>query len=290
MFSALSPTYKGILLALTGYTAFSVADICAKWLTQSYSIYQVIVIDSAFACALLLALSPWLGGIKSMAARKNLKLHASRVVLNFIINILVVYCFTQLPLADMYALIFTAPFMAAILALFLFGETVTRSRWLAIAAGFAGTVVALKPGNGAIDPALLLALLSAVVISLMFILTRFMHEPSIFAISIYPIGGAMILTVPLMMADYRPVELAHLPVFILQGASVALAISCVSLAFRAAAAAVVSPFMYLQMIWAIIFGYLLFGDVPDGMTLGGAAIIIASGFYLIETERRNFSQ
>ena len=79
---------------------------------------------------------------------------------------------------------------------------------------------------------------------------------------------------------------AHLPFFALSGVTVFIGLTCTAMAFRMAKAALISPFLYSQMIWAVFFGYVLFADTPDPWTLTGATIIIGSGIYLIETERR----
>ena len=285
MFNQLSPTYKGILFALLGYTCFAGSDFCAKWLTQLYSIYQVITIDSAVACGLLLAFSPWLGGVRDIFRRENLKINGARIALNFLVNILMVYCLTQLPVASVYTFIFTVPFIAALLAMVFYGEAVHRRHWIAIAVGFIGVVIALKPG-AAVAPPLFVALLCAVFIAGMFLLTKSLKAPSVFCLGFMPVAGALVLTFPLMLMTWQPLALHDLPLLTLQGAAVAGGLVFVSLAYRMAAPAVVSPFMYTEMIWAIVFGFLIFGDVPDLWMLAGAAVIIASGIYLIETERR----
>ncbi len=286
MFTRFSPAVQGIILGIIGFTCFSAADIGAKWLSQSYSIYQVIVIECSFACAFMLCISPWIGGVRSLMERKNLKFHAARGILNVFINIIIVYCYTQLPLADIYTLLFTVPMISAVMAIPLFKEHVTRARWVAIILGFIGVIITLRPGTEALNPALLLAFGCAFIISLMFIFARYLKDPSILSLGFYPIFTSLVFTLPLMLGDFKPIEPMHFLIFFLQGCAIAGAMTCVSLAYRKAAAALVSPFMYFEMIWALLFGYLLFGDVPDFIMLLGAAIIIASGIYLIESERR----
>lgn len=286
MFKSLSNTQKAILLALAGYTAFAVSDICAKWLAQSYSVTQVVTTDSAIAAALMLLAAPLLGGMADLRKKENLPLHGLRAVLNAGINILMVTSLTLMPIAAVYTMVFTKPFIAALLAIPLYGQKVTKSRWLAIAAGFCGVLISLKPGTAGLDYKLLLPLAGAFVVALMFVTSRSLKEPSNFTLGFIPLAGSAILTLPLMIMSYTPFALADLPIFMLGGLALGFAITCISLAFRLGAAATVSPFMYSQMISGIVFGYLIFGDAPDGWMLAGAAVIIASGIFLMEAERR----
>ncbi len=286
MFSALSPTYKGILLALTGYTAFAVADICAKWLAGHYSIYEIICVENALAVVLLLAVSPLLGGTKDIFRKENLKMNLFRAVLNFALASLLTYCYKIFPLADVYTMIFTKPFLVTLLALWFFHERASKAQWLAIIAGFAGVVIAMRPGTAGFDPLLLLPFGSAVLIALLFFSTRFLDRPNAFTAGFFPTLGASVLSIPLTVLTFKMPELVHWPVFILIGVAAAVGMTTVSLAFRTAAASAVAPFLYVEMIWALLFGWLLFGDKPDAWMLVGAAIIILSGIYLLENERR----
>lgn len=286
MFSGLSPTYKGILLALGGYTAFAVADICAKWLSAHYSIYQVICFENGLACALLLLFAPFLGGMKDLVDRKNLKIHVFRAFINFVIAVLLTYCYQRFALADVYTLIFSKPFFMALLALWLFREPVTQCRWIAIAAGFAGVLMAMRPGAADFDPVLIVALGGTILVAVLYISGRYLGNASPFSVGFPPLLGAALLSAPFALADFKIPEMTHLPVFILMGATIGLGLVAVSQAYRIAAAAAVAPLLYIEMIWALLFGWLIFGDMPDGWMLAGAAIIILSGIYLLQAERK----
>jgi drug/metabolite transporter (DMT)-like permease len=285
MISHLSNTQKGILLALAGYTSFAMSDACAKWLTLHYSVYQVIAMDTGVATLILLALAPWLGGWKSLCTKKDAKIHALRTGLNLAVNIMIVYCFTFMPLTTVYTMVFTKPFFAALLAIVLYKERANLSRCAAIVIGFTGVLVALRPDTG-VDLQMLLPLGLAFIIALMFVVSRSLEGSSIFSLGFLPTVGSAVVTLALALPAWKTPELFHLIPVVLSGTFITIGIVCVSMAFRMAAAAAVSPMLYTEMIWAIIFGYLIFGDVPDGWMMAGAAIIIASGIYLVETERR----
>lgn len=285
MFNHLSPVYKGILLALSGYTAFAICDICVKWLTLHYSVFQILTFENGLAVLILLALSPYLGGARDILRKENFKIHGLRMVLNFSLTVLLTYCYKWFPLADVYTVIFTKPFFAALLAIWLYKERGSVTRWLAIFIGFTGVVLAMRPGSD-FNPFMLLPLGGACLIALLFVCARSLDRPSIFSLGFAPMAGAAALSFPLMLPDFTFPAPEHVPVFVLAGISSGIGIVCVSMAFRTTAASVVSPFLYVEMLWALVFGYLLFSDVPDLYMLMGAGIIIASGIYLVETERR----
>lgn len=271
------------MLALAGYTGFAMSDTCAKWLTQHYSVYQVIAMDTGVATLILLALAPWLGGWASLSTKKDAKIHALRAGLNLAVNILIVYCFSIMPLASVYTLIFTKPFFAALLAIPLYKQSVTGSRWAAIIIGFIGVLIALRPDAG-FDLNMLLPLALAAIIALMFTVSRSLEGASIFSLGFLPMAVSAAVTFLLAIPSLETPALLHWIPACLSGIFITVGIICVSLAFRMAAAAAVSPLLYTEMIWAILFGYLIFGDVADGWMLAGAAVIIASGIYLLVSE------
>jgi drug/metabolite transporter (DMT)-like permease len=286
MFKHSSPVYRGIALALTGYTAFAFSDTCTKVLLGRYNIYQVITIDNVIAALLLLAIAPRLGGTKDLWKRKNLKIHGLRTLLNLAINITLAFCFMHFSLATVYTMVFTKPFFAALLAMPLYGEMLNRSRLTAILLGFAGVLITLRPGTEGFNPMMVLPLLVALAAALMFVCARSLKNPSLFSLGFIPMIGVSIFTAPLMMPHFIMPPLADLPIFALSGFCMGAGLMCVSLAFRTTAASVVAPFMYTEMVWALIFGLLIFGDWPNIWMLAGAFVIIASGVYLVETERR----
>ncbi len=287
MFNRINPVYKGIVLALFGYTAFSFADTCTKYLVGHYPIYQVIAIDNTLAALFLLVISGKLGGLAGTFSRVNLKIHGLRTFLNLGVNVLIAFCLYYLPLANVYTLIFAKPFFAALLALPLYGERITPTRLLAIIIGFIGVVIAMKPGAG-FDPLMALPLLIAFFSALMYVCARSLHEPTLFSLGFIPMAGVALVIAPFAVSSFSMPSLHDLGIFAIGGICMGAAIVCVSLAFRIAAASAVAPFMYVEMVWALIFGLIIFNDWPDVWMLAGAFVIIASGIYLVETERRNF--
>lgn len=286
MSTSLSPTYKGILLAIGGYSAFSIADICAKWLSYIYSIPQIIATENAMAAVVLFIAAPLLGGLGGLMQRDNLGIHGLRVLLHFGLALVLTYCYWRLPLADSYTMIFTKPFFAALLGILFFAERTAINRWIAIIVGFIGVVVAMRPGQSSFDPFLIVPLIATFFIAVLFMSSKKLKDPTLASLALIPTAGAAVLSFPVAIAmGLKFPDLLHLPIFLLGGVALGTGLICVSLAFRVAAASVVAPFLYVQMIWALILGFIIFGDVPDTWMLAGTAIIVASGLYLILSER-----
>ena len=147
-FKQISTQHKAIILALTGFSAFSFSDAGAKWLTQSYSSYQTVTLIQIFSLIVLLGFSKKLGALSTLfdqEAKANAKIHILRGALNAVITATIVYVFTQLPLTTIYTAIFTKPFIAALLAVPLFGQALGGHRLAAIAIGFTGILIAFPP-------------------------------------------------------------------------------------------------------------------------------------------------
>ena len=282
----LTHTQKWMLVAFCGYTSFAFSDTSVKYLsTLGYSIYQIISVNTATAAILMLLFAPFLGGIKSLKDSKNAKVHGARIFLNTAVNLSIVYCFSIMPLATVYTAIFTLPFIAALISMPVFGEKIDLHRWISIFLGFAGILIAFQPWGSNFDALkFLLPMGTTLLIAMMFLAARYFKDSSPLAIGFYPIIGCCLLVTPLAVSDFQGIEFAHLPFFLICGVFMSLGIIGVSLAFKNADSALITPLLYSEMIWAILFGVLIFSDYPDLWMLVGAGIIIVSGIYLISRE------
>ncbi len=277
---------KGMLLAMAGYTSFAFADISAKWISPHYPGPQIAGFEAAIAALILLCISRQLGGWRGISNRREWGFHIIRSILNITINIILIYCFTFMSLADIYAMIFAKPFFAVLLAIIFYGERVGLSRWAAIITGFIGVLIVLQPSPESFQPALLLPLAAAFLVAVFFTLSRELKEASPFIVAFMTLIGTFALSLPLIAFDFKPIAFEHAPFFALCGGLIASGVLCVSLAFRTAQAALVTPFLYTEMIWGLLFGFLLFSDIPDEWMLLGSTVIIASGMYVIYSDRK----
>jgi drug/metabolite transporter (DMT)-like permease len=287
MFSALSPTYKGLLLGLAGYSLFTVVDMLVKFVSPTYSVYQIIVSVDIVSVLILLILSPWLGGIKSAGDLSNLKLHVLRGIIGVALGLISTYSFANLPMTTVYTAIFSQPFFAVIFAALIYREKTSMNRWLTIFVGFTGVLIAFRPWNNDIPLTLLSVLfVFPFIIAAMYVVMRSLKSPSLFAIGIYPYMIALFAMLPFAVHDFPIPTLTHIAIFIVMGVFGVIGFLFLSTSYRIAAASVAGSTHYVQMLWGLIWGYFIFGEVPDGQMMIGAAIIIASGIYLILQERK----
>jgi drug/metabolite transporter (DMT)-like permease len=275
----------GIVLMLLGMALFALNDAMGKWLVATYSVGQVVLIRSAFALAILVLLLRGVG-IASVFRVERPGVQAARVVF----STAEVFCFyaavTVLPLADAMTFWLAAPIYVAALAPFLLGERVGKLRWIAIAIGFVGVVVALGP-TGAVSPfATAVALAGSLSFALMILTGRTLRGTPDKTLVFWQTAGALLAG--LLVAPFAWVSPGGLDFLLLGllGIVAMVAHLCVNRALKLADAAMVAPFQYTLLPWAILFGWLFFADMPRPAMLAGAAIIVASGLFIFFREQR----
>jgi drug/metabolite transporter (DMT)-like permease len=194
----------------------------------------------------------------------------------------------HMPIANMNAILQVVPLMITAAGALFLGETVGWRRWCAIAVGFLGVLVIVRPGLGGFDPWALLALASMLFITVRDVSTRMMHR----GVHALLIAWVTSLTVGASGAVYGLSEAWRMPAVVdiarLAAASVLVVSGYLTAvqAMRHGDIAVVAPFRYTVVIWAMVVGFLVWGDVPDLPMLVGTAIIVASGIYTLYRERK----
>ncbi len=193
-----------------------------------------------------------------------------------------------LQLDEAIALVFSTPFFVAALSGPLLGERVRWRRWTAIAVGFVGVLVVTRPGPASFQPAALLSLSAALFYALYSLTTRMLartdsNETTLFYSNI--VGAAALLpVVPFVWTT--PTDPLVIALMVSTGAIGSFGHYLLIAAHRLAPAAVLSPFIYTEIVLVIALGYLVFGDLPNRFTLAGAAIVVASGLYIVHRERK----
>jgi drug/metabolite transporter (DMT)-like permease len=276
----------GIGLISITFLCFAVLDTSAKWLVATLPVMQVVwlrfVFHVAFAAVLLgprngMSLvrtrQPWLQLLRSLML-------PSMTALNF-------WALQYLQLAETGAIQFAVPILIAVFGAVL-GERLDLHRWAAVMAGFLGVMLIVRPGTEAFHPALLLSLGNAVLYALFNLLTRrLVRTESAEATQFLSALGALVAFAPFALVVWRtPQSAAEWGVILLTGFAGGLGHYLLAIAHRYAPATVLAPFMYLQILWMALLGYLVFGDVPGPAVVAGAAVVIASGLYLLDRERR----
>jgi len=192
-----------------------------------------------------------------------------------------------LQLAVTSSIYFVVPILIALLAAPLLGEKLDRGRWAAVLAGFAGVLVIVRPWSAEFHPAMLASIVNAILYALFNLMTRRLAAyDSPETIQFLPAVGATIVLAPFALAAWQtPAGWLEWSVLGLLGVCGGFGHYLLALAHRYAPATVLAPFLYQQVIYMALFGYLVFGDVPAPEVWSGAAIVVASGLYLFARER-----
>jgi len=275
-------TLAGIAMALGAMIIFSIMDGISKVLAEDYHPLEISCVRSVVS---LIVLAPFFTR-SSATLRTSMPWHQlGRGLCMTASSVLFILGLADLPIADATAIGFISPLLVTALSIPFLGEKVGVRRWSAVLVGFAGVLVIVRPGTGAFNPAALYPLLSAVTWALGLILTRLMRssQPVLTTIFHTTAVGVVVtgLTMPAVwrMPDFEGwVLMALMGIFSAAGQTLLIA------ALLRAAASLVAPFSYSQMLWATLVGLFVFNTVPDAVTWTGAAIIIASGLYTLHRE------
>ncbi len=277
-------TGPAILCMLASVILLTCNDTIVKSLSGHYPTGQLLFIRGLCVWPWIVGLAYWYGGLHTLKIRSfdGQLLRSCCVIAS---AFLFVAGLKLLPLAETVAAAFTGPLFITAMAPLMLGERVGWRRWLAVCIGFGGALVMIRPGTDALQLALLFPLASAFCAGLRDVITRRIAQTespvAVLAVATAAVMLAGLTTVPFAWVDIQP---DHIWRFVLSGAVIAPAQLLMIEAFRRGEAAVVAPFKYTSLIWALILGFLVFGDFPDAWTLSGAAIIMSAGLYVLHRE------
>jgi drug/metabolite transporter (DMT)-like permease len=280
-----NPYMRGIAAMIGSMGALSALDATAKWLTAGYPVTEVAFFRSVFAM-LPIALLLWReGGVGSLRTRRW-GAHVLRAAIGVVTACLFFIAVWKMPLADATAIAFTGTLFVTALSALLLREQVGPRRWAAVGVGFLGAMVIVRPGLGVFEEGALYALGAAFCYALVALSTRWMtRTESTAALAFYyALFGGLISLVGLPFGWIMPTW-GDLGLFVLLGLFGGTGSLLLAEAFRHAPVAVVVPFEYSALLWATLYGFVIWGEFPDGLTLAGSAILIASGLYVMHRER-----
>jgi len=276
---------RGIAFSAATFACFSAADVAVKWLTAGYSVFQLACLTAVFA-TLPVAVLVWRGGRPVVLRPRRPGPVALRTLLLACDTLGAYFAFSRLPLADAYTLLFAAPLIVTALSPWLLRDAVGWHRWSAVIVGFAGVVVAMRPGGAALDLGYLAAIGSASAFSLALVITRRIGDrESAATLVVWTLIGKAAVAGTFMAFAFTPMPLVDLALVAFAGVFVGIAQIFMVLAFRQAPPAVVAPFQYTQMLWGVFYGFVFFGDVPDVFIIVGSGLVIASGLYILWREQ-----
>lgn len=274
---------RGIAWILVTTLLFVSMDSVAKHLSQSYPVPQVVWARFVFH-ALLLAL--FLGPrLRATAITRRPGLQFLRSGLLTVTTILFFSGLHYLPLADANALMQVGPLVVTALSMPLLAEHVGIRRWAGVAVGFAGALIIVRPGSDAMQAAAFLPLAAATTYGLYQIATRMLSRSDAPLTTLFytPAIGAAVMSLVVPFFWTAP-DIEGWALMVLVGLIGGVSHFTLIKAFTAAPAATVSPFGYTSLVWAVLFGLVIFGDFPDVWTIVGASIIAGSGLYILHRE------
>ncbi len=265
----------------------SLLDTTAKYVVRDHSLFLVVWARYAGQMAIVTPFARHRAGA-GFWRTKHLKMQILRSLC-----LVAATCFffgglRFLPLAENSAISFISPVLIVLAAIPILGERPTRARWIAVAVGFAGVMVMLRPGSSVLQPAALLPLGAAATNALYQVLTRRVSGDSIYTTLFYSgLVGTVLFTLALPWGlDQESITWREGGLILLLGVLAGTAHWLLTASFLAAPASLLTPFSYVQLLWATLLGWLVFNQLPDAGSALGMAIIVSSGLFLAVAERR----
>ena len=298
-------TARGIAFLVAGIAVFSVQDLILKLLSGGYPLHQAMVLRSLTAIPFLLLLVHWESGLRSLFT-PGTRAMILRGLVMFVAYTAYYLALAALPMATTVALYFSAPLFITILSVFFLAERVGPSRWFALAAGFAGVLIMVRPGGDLFDRAALLPVLSGLTYAISMIAARRLGSiESASALAFW--GNAVFLAAALAMSAVlgsgaheggahpslafllrgwvTPTPL-DLLLMMACGIIAAVGLTLLTQAYRIGEASVVTPFEYTGLLWSVLYGWAFWQQWPTGTGWAGIAVIVAAGLYILWTEGR----
>ena len=277
---------RAIGLMLAAVALFALMDSALKMLSAHYPPFQVATIRGLASLPLVLAWALMTVGLLPLF-RVRWSLHVLRGVLGVVMMAAFVYALKSLPLSTTYSIFFVAPLLITALSVPFLKERVGPRRWIAIGIGLIGVLVVLRPtGQGVLSLAGMAVLLSALAYAISAITVRLLaRTDSVQAMMVWLLAMIAIGSGVLAYPDWVPVQRDHWPLIAGLGVAGAFGQYAITLAFKWGEASLIAPLEYTALVWGVCLDLAFWGVLPDTVTWIGAAIIIASGLYLLRREK-----
>jgi drug/metabolite transporter (DMT)-like permease len=278
-------TGKAIAYLLMGVTGGLGLDLCAKEILRSYSLEQFVFLRSLIGVAIFLLLARQFGGLASLKTNRW-GWHLLRTLLAVGAMFGFFYGISQMPLVEALTLAFTAPLIVTALSVPMLGEHVGWRRWSAVTIGFIGVLIILRPGTQAVSIAHFSVLFGAFCYACLAITARKLATTeSSYSMSIYVVTGPLLVSSAILSGSgWQMPDSTGWILFMAAGACSVIAWVGIIGGYRRASPAMLAPFEYTALIGGALAGYLIWDEVPDRWVSVGAAVIIASGLFVVYRE------
>lgn len=279
-----SARLAGVGLMLLSIFMFSFGDALGKFMVATYSVGQLLWLR---ACAALLVLAPMMWRHRADFMRLERPwLQLLRVTLSTLEVAAFFLATVYLPLADVITYYLACPIFVTALSAVLLRERVGWRRWTAILIGFCGVLIALRPSTQTVSWPAMIALGGSLSFAFLMLITRSLRATPDIVLASSQFMGTFALGALMSPFGWVTPDLGSLGLFAAAGCISVGALLCVNRSLKLAPASVVVPYQYSMIVWAVAFGFVVFGDVPQPATIVGAAIIIGAGFYIFLREQK----
>ena len=269
----------GMLLMLLGDFLFSMNDAMGKWLVASFSVGQVLVIRS-FGSFLILTPMIMRQGSGALFRVERPSLQLMRVVMTTADVALFYAAVAYLPLADVMTFYMAGPIYVAAISHFFLGERIGWRRWLAVFVGFVGVLIALRPSAAMFSWPSLFGLVGSLAFALTLVLGRRLRQTSDATLVAWQTVGALVVGFVLSISNWRSASALDLGAMLALGVVAGSAHMLITRSLKLAPASLLAPLQYSLLIWAIVLGFIFFGDIPDAQIIIGSVIIVLAGLFI----------
>ena len=280
-----SAALAGIGFMLMAAFLFALNSAAGKWIVETYPVGEFMGIRAGITLILLIPFI-WRAGRDVFVNAPRPGLQVVRIVLSTAEIAMFFWAVSYLPLADTTTFYLAGPIYVTAMSVVLLGERVGWRRWTAVLVGFIGVVIALRPSSASFTLPALIALVGSIIYALLMITTRALRETNDIVLTATQFLGALAFgaaTVPLggwiVPSAFDLMFIGSL------GVASLFALLCVVRSLKLASASVVVPYQYTLIVWSVLFGWSMFGELPDAYTITGAAIITAAGLYIFWREQ-----
>lgn len=291
MFARWSPNIQGAIYMVLAMFGFTVNDLFVKIIGLSLPLFEIIAVRGLFICFFLALWWLFMRAKHRNPAPPSLH-HWPKILFRALMEVLATIAFlmglVRIPFADVSAVMQSLPLAVTAGAVVFLGEVVGWRRWAAILVGFVGVLIIIRPGTLSFDPAILLIVLSVVFAAARDLVTRTLPKQVdsywvTVATAVMVVVFAVVATST--TAQWQVVTLKQYALMLSAAAFLIVGYQCIIKAMRVGEVASVTPFRYSSLLWAVAFGYFLFGEVPDTYTVLGSVLVVGTGLFAWYRER-----
>lgn len=286
-----SANRRGIIAMIGSTALFSANDAATKIAAKSIPPTEIMAIRGAVTVLfilLIIAFRREFGQLHQVMRPMVMLRCGSEALVGF----LLIAALALMPIADVTAILLVQPFLLTIVGVLLFKEDVRWRRWSAVAAGFLGMLLVVKPGTSAFEPASIIVLVGAFLVVVRDVTTRFLHAdvPTTGVVLVTAVFGVIIGGLGALGGNWTMPNAEAFAASVVAGAFLVFAIILGVIAFRDTDVSVVAPFRYALVVFAVIYGVFLFGEFPDAVSLAGIGLIVGAGIYMLHRERVRYGK